>query len=66
MDRDDTPLWSGDIETNKDRSRLRFSKMLKRRWRKFGDLQLEDLTSVPIPIDFAHFANSSKPEKKQQ
>jgi hypothetical protein len=48
-------MWSRDIETNADRKKLRFSKMLQSRWRKYGDLQLENLTSKPIPLDFAAF-----------
>lgn len=54
-------LWSRDIEMNTDRKELRFSKMLQRRWRKFGDLQLENLTSEPIPIDFSAFTVNSNP-----
>lgn len=52
-------LWSRDIESNADRKKLRFSKMLQSRWRKVGELQLEDLTSEPIPIDFSAFTVNS-------
>jgi hypothetical protein len=52
-------LWSRDIESNADRKQLRFSKMLQSRWQKFGELQLENLTSEPIPIDFSAFTVNS-------
>jgi hypothetical protein len=48
-------IWSGDIEPNVDRSKLKFSKMLKRRWAQVGELQLEGLTSEPMPLYFSSF-----------
>jgi hypothetical protein len=46
-------IWSGDIEPNVDREKLKFSRMLQRRWQPVGELQLESLTSEPMPLDFS-------------
>ena len=51
-------MWSRDIEPNVDRDKLRFSKMLRRRWQQVGELQLESLISEPIPLDFSSFTLS--------
>ena len=52
-------VWSGDIETYVDREKMSFSRKLQRRWQQVGELQLESLTSDPIPLDFAPFPVST-------
>jgi len=51
-------LWPKNIEPRPERQERNFGKMLQHRWQKFGDLQLESLTSEPIPLDFSSFAVS--------
>lgn len=46
-------MWSADIEPNVDRGALKFSKMLQRRWRELGILQLENLVSEKMILDFS-------------
>lgn len=57
-------VWSGDIEPNVDRSKLKFSRMLKRRWAQVGELQLEGLTSEPMPLYFSSFALNNAARKE--
>jgi hypothetical protein len=51
-------MWSADIEANVDRGALKFSKMLQRRWREQGNLQLDSLVSEKMILDFSSLTSS--------
>jgi hypothetical protein len=51
-------MWSADIEPNVDRGALKFSKMLQRRWRELGNLQLENLVSEKMILDFSSLTSA--------
>lgn len=45
-------MWPKDIELNENRDSLKFSRAAQRRWTKAGDLELDDLESELIRLDF--------------
>jgi hypothetical protein len=51
--------WAINIEPRVDPNNLEFGKMLQQRWRQFGELQIERLTSEPMPLDFSTFTLNS-------
>lgn len=52
-------LWPKNIEPRPERGERDFGKMLQHRWRRVGELQLENLTSDPMPLDFSSFKVNS-------
>ncbi len=54
-------MWSEDVESYSERDKLKFSRMLQHRWRGFGDLRLEDLTSDRISLDLSSLTLKKDP-----
>lgn len=52
-------MWAVNIEPRVDPQNLEFGKMLQRRWQQVGKLQLESLTSEPMPLDFSSLTLSN-------
>lgn len=46
-------MWPVNVEPRADPDRPEFGKKLQRRWQQFGALQLDRLTSEPMPLDFS-------------
>jgi hypothetical protein len=45
-------MWPVNVEPRVDPNILEFGRMLQQRWRQFGQLQIERVTSEPIKLDF--------------
>lgn len=45
-------IWRVNVEPKVDPNNLEFGRMLQQRWRQFGQLQLERLTSEPMQLSF--------------
>jgi len=45
-------IWPVNVEPKVDPSNLEFGRMLQQRWRQFGQLQIERITSEPIQLNF--------------
>ena len=49
-------MWAINLEPRVDLNNPEFGKLLRQRWRRYGDLQIETLTSEPMPLDFSNLA----------
>lgn len=45
-------IWPVNVEPKVDPNNLEFGRMLQQRWRQFGQLQIERVTSEPIQLKF--------------
>lgn len=51
--------WPKNIEQGPERDRCQLGNRLRNRWKSFGDLQLGNVTSEPIPLNISSFSLSS-------